>query len=128
MDGKPAYGGRLLAMYALLGAAAILLAVGAVLATADHFKLADLRRDVLGAKAAASAVAGEQNIIALCEASITNSIDSNAGIVGGYSHPTVTQHGNKANADVTVSSTIYNGRLECSFTKSNWQIQNVTPK
>ena len=105
------------AAYAALGAAVCAIAV----ATFAVYQ-AGAQPDV---KKAVAEVAGSQNLVALCEASITQQVQQSYGTVQGYANPRVSQHGDKATVKVTLRSDVYTGRVACSFDRSNWQLSNV---
>jgi uncharacterized BrkB/YihY/UPF0761 family membrane protein len=108
-------------LYALLGAVAVV-AVAFGIYGAVHPKAPVTKAEV--AKAV-SAVAGEQNLYALCEASITQTVQQNAGTVQSLKHVSVKTKGNSATVVVELASDIYSGRLTCRLTKSNWQITGI---
>lgn len=71
------------------------------------------------------AVAGDQDLIAQCEANITQTVKNNYGQVRGYTVLKVYNKGSQRIVKLKVGSTIYDGTLYCSFHKSNWQLLNV---
>lgn len=73
-------------------------------------------------------VAGDQNLIAQCEANITQTVNNNYGtVISPYKFVSQKVKGNDTVVTVYLHSTLYTGRLACSFHKSNWQISGVKP-
>jgi hypothetical protein len=102
--------------------------IAAVIATVVVFSIPKSPSTTKIVQAVSPAVAGDQNLIAMCEANITSSVTSNLGTVGGYSKPVVEHKGaNDASVTVTLKSDIYSGRLVCTFHKSNWNVDQVQP-
>lgn len=126
----PNVSARLGAIYALLGvvllAALVMSVLGLVLP-----KSAVSEKDLNAARAEAAAeaqeAAGEQNLYAICEASITNSVTSAGGTVQSYKAVKVTRRKNGAKVTVTLASDVYMGNLTCDMAKSNWQVAQVAP-
>lgn len=79
------------------------------------------------AQQAVAAVAGEQNLVALCESAITQSISQGGGEVKGYRKVSVKQKGNTATVVVNVNSNLYQGNAKCDFNRSNWTVSNLGP-
>lgn len=110
------------------------LAVYGVAAIAAFFIILSLPRpDVhqqdlkpLATKAQLQQVAGDQDLVAQCEANLTQQVDNAGGKVRTYSNPKVTHLKNKALVKVKLTADIYTGVVTCSFGKSNWQLSNVT--
>jgi len=90
---------------------------------ATHPKAQVTKKDVA---AAVDAVAGDQNLYAMCEASVTQTVNQNYGQVRSLKHVTIKQ-GKTTKVTVALSSDVYTGNLTCEFTKSNWQLTGVTP-
>jgi len=78
--------------------------------------------------AAVKSAAGDQNLVAQCEASITGTVNSNGGTVDKpYKLVSVKTKGDDSDVVVVLTSSVYNGKLDCSFHKSNLQLQQVKP-
>ena len=78
-------------------------------------------------KVAVASVAGDQNLVALCESSITDTVVSNGGAIESYTKVSVKHKGNTARVTLTLKSTLYTGKLACDFKKSNWQLGGIVP-
>lgn len=68
---------------------------------------------------------GDQNLIALCESGITASVQQAYGQVKGYSNPKVAIVGDNATVKVTLKSSVFTGRLACTFRRSVWQATGI---
>jgi hypothetical protein len=114
---------RLGAIYALLGVALLAALAMGVLGLVLP-KPPVTKTDV--AKAV-NAVAGEQNLYAICEANITSSVTQAGGTLGGYKHVSIKTSKNGAKVTVKLTSDVYVGNLTCDMAKSNWSVAQVGP-
>lgn len=119
---------RQIAAYVSLGVALVLPYIGLALSwnhTGSAVRKSAAQLRAAAHKDAASA-AGIQNLIALCEANIAQSVNSQGGLVTKFTDPRVEiTHKVLAHVTVTLDSTIFKGNLVCSFDKSNWNLSGV---
>ena len=114
---------RLGAIYALLGVVLIAALTFGILGMFLP-KAPVTKQDV--AKAV-DAVAGEQNLYAICESNITSSVTQAGGTLGGYKHVKIKTSKNGAKVTVKLTSNVYVGNLTCDMAKSNWSVAQVGP-
>ena len=120
------------ALYILFGILAVLPYVGLALVW-NHVPSkvkTDLRQVQAKVHAAEIRAAGDQNLAAMCEANITQQVQSAYGqVTKPYRLISVKQGPKPDEVKVTVLliSSVYSGNLTCTMHKSNWNIEQVAP-